>query len=248
MIKLQNVNVYLHSNHILKDISVTIDQGDFIIVVGHNGAGKSTLFNTLAGKLPIHSGSILFDNVNFSSLSRAYQAEFVAQLHQKPQQNCVGSMTVAQNLALSNLKGKNASLKSAMSFFPQESVVKLQELYPNAHHLLQNKMSNLSGGQQQIIAFIMATLHTPKLLLLDEPTAALDPQAATNMLVFAKKLIERNKLTTIMITHDPHIALALGNKIWVLQQGRIVREINKNVEKYLSPEDLIGTIDYAKLV
>ena len=108
-------------------------------------------------------------------------------------------------------------------------------------------MNSLSGGQRQLIAFVMSTLHIPQILLLDEPTAALDPQAATKLLQFASSFIKQHKVTTLMITHDPHIALSMGNKVWILEDGKITKQYNEADKKSLNPDKLIGQIDYATL-
>ncbi|MBA2306547.1 AAA family ATPase, partial [Candidatus Dependentiae bacterium] len=123
----------------------------------------------------------------------------------------------------------------------------LSSLIPTITQLLSTPMSSLSGGQRQLIAFFMTTFVSPQLLLLDEPTAALDPQAATKLLQFAQRYIQDNKITTVLITHDPELALALGTKIWVLDQGRIVKQFDRSQARELSAKDLIGSIDYQAL-
>ena len=247
MLKLENLSVVINGKEILKDISCTINTGDFIVIVGPNGAGKSTFFDVISGKRIATRGKIFLDSQDITHIDEQHRATLISRLFQNPQLNGIASMTVAQNLALSNYKGKTVSLNDGMSAFPHHLQKELDKLHLGSDKILNTKMKDLSGGQRQLLAFIMATLLPPRLFMLDEPTAALDPQAATKLLQFAIKFINEHKMTTLLITHDPELALTIGSKIWVLENGRISKQIDRKENMQVSASDLIGHIDYAQL-
>jgi putative tryptophan/tyrosine transport system ATP-binding protein len=248
MIQFNNVSVAIDGKQILNNISCTIQTGDFIVIVGPNGAGKSTFFDMISGKRIATHGSILLDGTDITHLSEQHRAPFISRLFQNPQLNCIASMTVAQNLALSNYKGCTVSFLNGMHKFPTHIQKELDTLNFGSSKLLNTPMKDLSGGQRQLIAFIMATITPPRLFMLDEPTAALDPQSATSLLQFAIKFINKHKMTTLLITHDPELALTIGKKIWILENGQITKQFNTSDHANLSANDLIGHIDYKKLL
>lgn len=247
MIKFENVFVTIDNKPILKNISCTIQTGDFIVIVGPNGAGKSTFFDMISGKRMATKGKIFLDNNDITQMNEQQRALFISRLFQNPQLNGIASMTIAQNLALSNYKGKTVSLSDGMKKFPSHLMQELEKLNLASEKILHTPMKDLSGGQRQLLAFIMATLTPPRLFMLDEPTAALDPQSATKLLQFAIKFINEHKMTTLLITHDPELALAIGKKIWILEDGNITKQFNTNDIHNLSASDLIGHIDYKQL-
>lgn len=248
MIKFENVSVTIDGKHILKNITCTINSGDFIVIVGPNGAGKSTFFDMISGKRIATSGRILLDDVDITHLDEQHRATLISRLFQNPQLNGVASMTVAQNLALSNYKGKTVSLLNGMKRFPAHLTAELDKLNLGSSKILNTPMKDLSGGQRQLLAFIMATILPPRLFMLDEPTAALDPQSATKLLQFAIKFINEHAMTTLLITHDPELALVIGKKIWVLENGQITKQFDTRDTLNLSASDLIGHIDYKNLM
>ncbi|HSC25021.1 MAG TPA: ATP-binding cassette domain-containing protein [Candidatus Babeliales bacterium] len=248
MIKFENVSVTINNKQILKNISCTINTGDFIVIVGPNGAGKSTFFDMISGKRIPTNGKILLDDTDITHLSEQHRATLISRLFQNPQLNGVASMTVAQNLALSNYKSKRVSLCNGMKKFPANLANELNKLNLGSEKILNTPMKDLSGGQRQLLAFIMATILPPRLFMLDEPTAALDPQSATNLLQFAVKFINEHSLTTLLITHDPELALAIGKKIWILENGQITKQFDTHDVIRLSAADLIGHIDYKNLM
>lgn len=248
MLDLKNINVTFGTNHVLKNLTCQVDPGDFIVIVGTNGAGKSTLFDTIAGKIRPTSGMIQIDGKDVTNLDEIQRATMVTRLFQNPHLNSVGSMTVAQNLAMAHYSRRSARLVDGMDSLTQEQLEKmLAPLHIDAKAILQKPMHALSGGQRQLIAFIMSTRHAPKILLLDEPTAALDPQAATKLLKLTMQFTKEHRITTMLITHDPHIALSIGNKIWILENGTITKHYGTEDKKNLQPEHLIGHIDYRAL-
>ncbi len=215
--------------------------------MGANGAGKTTFFDTIAGKTIPQKGTITLDGIDVTKLSEQERSGMVTRLFQNTQLNSVGSFTVAQNLAMALYSRRNARLVDGMQAMPRAQAENIVKGLGMDVAILNKQMNSLSGGQRQLIAFAMATLMIPKILLLDEPTAALDPQAATRLLKYAAHFIKQHKVTTLLITHDPHIALSLGNKIWVLEHGAITKHYGVQDKNTLNPDQLIGQIDYAQL-
>lgn len=247
MLQLKNIDVSFGINHILRNLSCEIEKGDFVIIVGGNGAGKSTFFDTIAGKNKPGSGTILLDGTDITQLDELQRSSMVTRIFQNTTLNSVGSFTVHQNLAMAHYSRRAARLVDGMELLSRKQAELLVNAVGMDALILDKCMNSLSGGQRQLIAFVMATQLIPKLLLLDEPTAALDPQAATTLLKYAGTFIKQHAITTVMITHDPHIALSMGNKIWVLENGSISRQFSGEERKNLNPDKLIGQIDYAQL-
>ena len=247
MLKLENINVWYGSNHILKDLNCTVHLHDFIVIVGANGAGKSTFFDLIAGNVKPTSGTITLDGQDITHTSELERAGLITRLFQNTRLNSVGSMTVAQNLAMAHYSRRRAGFKDGMHVMPHAQATALVEKIGMPESILNKTMQQLSGGQRQLIAFVMATQLIPQILLLDEPTAALDPQASTKLLSFASHFIKTHGITSLLITHDPYIALNMGNKIWVLENGTISKQFTADEKKNLNPDKLIGHIDYAML-
>lgn len=244
MLKLDHINVSFGQHHILKNMSCQIDTGDFIVIVGTNGAGKSTFFDTIAGKTQPTSGSITLNGQNITKYNEQQRSSMITRIFQETQLNSVGSLTVSQNLAFAHYTRRNARFIQGTSSCPKEKALQIITNIGLETSILDKPMNTLSGGQRQLIAFAMATQFVPKILLLDEPTAALDPQASTKLLSHATTFIKQHRLTTLLITHDPQIALSIGNKIWVLQDGKIIKSFNQADKTTLKPDELIGQIDY----
>ncbi len=247
MLKLKNINVSFGNNHILHNLSCDVKSGDFIVILGVNGAGKSTFFDTIAGKIKPKNGTITLDNTDITHLNEQQRASMITRIFQNTRLNSVGSLTVRQNLAIAHYSRRNARLVNGMQAMPNKRAEKLIVNLGMNPSILEKPMNALSGGQRQLIAFVMATQLTPKILLLDEPTAALDPQAATKLLNYAAQFIKQHHITTLLITHDPYLALNMGNKIWILENGTIPRQFSSKEKKNLNPDELIGHIDYAKI-
>ncbi len=247
MLKLNQINVWFGRNHVLKNLSCTVQEGDFVVILGTNGAGKSTFFDTIAGKVMPTSGSVILADKDITKQNEQERAAAVTRIFQSTRLNSVGSMTVAENLCMAHYSRRCANLSSGTATLTQEQLEHIVQDLGMDKAVLARRMNQLSGGQRQLIAFAMATQKIPHILLLDEPTAALDPQAATTLLSHAVKFIKQHKITTLLITHDPHIALSVGNKIWVLEHGMIARQYTQADKHTLNPEQLIGQIDYKKL-
>jgi len=247
MLELKNIQIWFGKKQVLKNISCKVQPGDFIVIVGANGAGKSTLFDTISGKTQPTEGRILLDGCEVTHLNESQRASFITRIFQNTGMNSVSSMTVAQNLSIAQYSRRSARFIDGMHALPRQEAERIISDLGMNPAVLDQKMQYLSGGQRQLIAFGMATQRTPKLLLLDEPTAALDPQAATTLLSHAIQFIKKHAVTTLLITHDPEIALSVGNKVWVVQNGALIKEFDKEEKKGLSPRELIGQIDYAHL-
>lgn len=247
MLKLTDINVWFGQNHILRDFSCEVDCGDFIVILGTNGAGKTTFFDSIAGKVIPTTGSIVLDNTDVTHVGEQQRASFITRIFQNTRLNSVGSFTVMQNLAIANYSRRYARLVDGMQGMSRESAERVVHAVGMHSSILDKPMNALSGGQRQLIAFAMATQQIPRVLLLDEPTAALDPQAATTLLTHAARFIKQHAVTTLLITHDPYIALNMGNKIWVLEHGKITKQYGAEEKKDLRPDQLIGHIDYAQI-
>lgn len=248
MLRFSSVSFSIRDKQIINNISFTINEGDFIVILGHNGAGKSTLFDLISGRKQPTSGSIFYKEKDITHLDDIDRASFMARLYQNPTDNVVSSMIVKQNLSLSLYKNRMSRFCFGDASYNGALAKEIGEIFPEFQTVLETKMDNLSGGQKQTIASFMATAYTPEILLLDEPTAALDPQSATRVLQFLNKQIQKKNITAFLITHDPYLAINLGNKIWVLERGMLVRQIDKKTAgEKIDPYHLIGSISYDQL-
>lgn len=247
MLKLQNINVSFGNRPVLRDLSCQVEAGDFIVILGVNGAGKTSFFDVIAGKNRNVGGAIFLDGLDVTSLSEKQRADKITRIFQSPRLNSVETMTVAQNFAIAHYCRRSARLVDGMTDMPRQKAELILQSLNMPFSLLDVTMQALSGGQRQLLAFAMSMQRIPKILLLDEPTAALDPQAATKLLLYAKTFIKQHKITTMMITHDPQIALSMGNKIWILEDGKISKQFSEQDKKNLHPDQLIGHINYQDL-
>lgn len=210
----------------LQDVNLELGEGDFVTIVGSNGAGKSTLLNIVAGVFPPSQGSLSLDGVEITGLPEHKRASFVARVFQDPLDGTAASMTVEENLALAMRRGAKRRLRRAInqsdrSLFKE----RLGRLGLGLETRLQEKVKLLSGGQRQALALLMATLKRPRLLLLDEPTAALDPKTGVKVLELTAEIVNDYHLTTLMVTHDLGQALQMGNRTVMMHEGSIVRDI-----------------------
>ena len=247
MLKLKKIDVRFGAHHVLRDLSCKVDEGDFVTIVGTNGAGKTTFFDTIAGRIRPQQGTVTLDEQDVTNLTEQQRAEMVTRIFQNTELNSVGSLTVAQNLAIARYSRRHVRLVDGMQSLPHSEAVARMQAIGLDEKILTKSMQELSGGQRQLISFVMATEYIPKILLLDEPTAALDPQAATRLLEHAAQFIKKHRVTTLLITHDPHIAITMGNKLWVLDRGVITKQYDAEQKRHLNPLELIGEIDYARL-
>ncbi len=210
----------------LNDVSLNLDKGDFVTIIGGNGTGKSTLLNIISGNYLIDKGRILLDNEDITFKPEYKRAYNIGRLFQDPLKGTAPNMTVEENLVLALGRGKKRGLKFGISNKERELFKeRLAELNLGLEDRLKSKVGLLSGGQRQAITLIMATLNTPKLLMLDEHTAALDPSTAEKVLSLTKKIVAKDNITTLMITHNIQSALECGNRTIMLEQGKIILDI-----------------------
>lgn len=224
----------------LNDVSLTLNEGDFVTVIGGNGAGKSTLLNVIAGVFDADKGSVIIDNKDVTRMSEYKRAQFVSRVFQDPMMGTASAMNIEDNLALASLRGKFRGLSWNVTKKDRE---RFRELVATLGLGLENRMSTkvdlLSGGQRQALTLLMATIVKPKLLLLDEHTAALDPKTANKVLDLTERITSQNNQTTIMITHNMRDALAYGNKLIMMHEGRIIFFAEGEAKTKLTVNDLL---------
>ncbi len=224
----------------LKNLSLNIEEGEFVTVIGSNGAGKSTLLNTIAGEFTPSSGQIFIDEEDVTKESTNLRAKHVARVFQDPVAGTCAHLTIAENLALALCRGKNRSLKSAVNRSSRDYFQSvLQPLNLNLENRLDTQMAMLSGGQRQAVSLLMATLSPLKILLLDEHTAALDPKTSRFVMDITEKIIKNKKLTALMVTHSLSSALKYGTRTIMLHEGKLIKDISGEERALLTPQDLM---------
>ena len=224
----------------LQDISLTLNEGDFVTVIGGNGAGKSTLLNMIAGVYPVDCGTILIDGKDVTRLSEHRRAGFIGRVFQDPRTGTAADMQIDENLAIAARRGLAKSLRPGVTRAERERYKELlRQLDLGLETRLTSKVGLLSGGQRQAVTLLMATLKKPKLLLLDEHTAALDPKTAKKVLELTRQIVERDGLTTIMITHNMKDAIAIGNRLIMMNEGKIIYDVSGDEKKALKTADLL---------
>ncbi len=230
----------------LKNISLTLEDGDFVTVIGGNGAGKSTLLNAVAGTYPVDEGSIVIDGVDVTKLPEYKRAKFIGRVFQDPMTGTAADMWIEENLSLAMHRGKKRGLGWSINASDRAEFKELlKDLDLGLENRLSAKMGLLSGGQRQTVTLLMATMQKPKLLLLDEHTAALDPKTADKVLSLTENIVEKNKLTTLMITHNMKDALRLGNRIIMMHDGNIIFDASGEEKKKLTVNDLLEKFSLA---
>ena len=245
MLELKNISKTffpgtVHEKTALDNLSLTLHEGDFVTVIGGNGAGKSTMLNAIAGTFSVDSGSILIDGKDVTRLPEFKRAALLGRVFQDPMMGTAPTMQIQENLALAARRGKHRGLKWGIT--PQEEqeyYQKLKDLDLGLEDRMKAKVGLLSGGQRQALTLLMATLVTPKLLLLDEHTAALDPATAEKVLALTKKIVAENHITCLMITHNIPSALSLGNRTIMMNNGRIVLELAGAERENMTTEQLL---------
>ena len=230
----------------LKDLSLTIDDGEFVTVIGGNGAGKSTMLNIVAGSIMVDSGEILIDGQDISKLPEYKRASFLGRVFQDPMMGTAPTMQIDENLAIAARRGQHRGLAWGINKHErQEYRELLKEFELGLEDRLSSKVGLLSGGQRQALTLLMATLKKPKLLLLDEHTAALDPKTANKVLELSEKIINEHQLTTLMITHNMRDAIKYGNRLIMMNDGEIVLDIKGEKKKQLTVEKLLNAFEKA---
>ena len=230
----------VNENHVLKGLDLTVEEGDFISVIGGNGAGKSTLMNILAGGLQVDQGDILLEGKSIKQTSVRKRAKDIARVFQDPKMGTASRLTIEENMAIAKKRGARRGLSWGVKEKDREEFkTALKELNIGLENRLKVDTQYLSGGQRQALTLVMAALVKPKLLLLDEHTAALDPKTSEMVMELTQKIVESHDLTTLMITHDMNHAIAYGNRLIMLYQGKIVVDVKADEKKNLTVEDLM---------
>ena len=224
----------------LNGVSFTLKDGDFCTVIGGNGAGKSTIMNAISGVWPVDSGAILIDGVDISGLHEHERAPFLGRVFQDPMVGTAADMQIDENMALAMRRGKRRTLKWGVTAAEREEFKEmLKTLDLGLEERLTAKVGLLSGGQRQALTLLMATMRKPKLLLLDEHTAALDPKTAAKVLETTDKIVNQHKLTTMMVTHNMRDAIRHGNRLIMMSEGRIVVDVSGEEKQKLTVEQLL---------
>ncbi|MBQ8849823.1 MAG: ABC transporter ATP-binding protein [Clostridia bacterium] len=230
----------------LSGFDLNIADGDFVTVIGGNGAGKSTLLNAIAGVWKPDFGTIEIDGVDVTNMPEHKRAKFLGRVFQDPMKGTAPDMEIAENLSIASKRGLKRSFRWGCSRKDRESYRELlSQLELGLENRLSTKVGLLSGGQRQAVTLLMATLRKPKILLLDEHTAALDPKTAAKVLEITNKLVCENHLTTLMITHNMHDAIAYGNRLIMMHEGRVVVDVSGEEKKKLTIEHLLGLFEEA---
>lgn len=251
MLDIQNIYKTFNPNTVnektaLNGVSLTLHDGDFVTVIGGNGAGKSTLLNAVAGTWFVDEGRIMIDGVDVTRIPEHKRAKYLGRVFQDPMMGTAATMEIQENLALAARRGKFRGLATGITAKEKLQYKELlAELDLGLENRLTSKVGLLSGGQRQAVTLLMASLQKPKILLLDEHTAALDPKTAAKVLETTEKIVNRDHLTTLMITHNMKDAIAHGNRLIMMNSGRIILDISGEEKKRLTVEDLLAKFSVA---
>lgn len=229
----------------LDGVSLHLDDGDFVTMIGGNGAGKSTLLNAIAGTWPIDDGKVIIDGVDITGLSDHLRAPWLGRVFQDPMMGTAATMQIIENLALAKRRGERRGLRPGVTKSEKEEYrALLATLGLGLEDRLTSKVGVLSGGQRQALTLLMATLKRPRLLLLDEHTAALDPRTAEKVLQLSDQIVRENNLMTMMVTHNMKDAIRFGNRLIMMNEGRIILDIKGEDKQKLTVRDLMD--EFAK--
>lgn len=231
----------------LRNVNLQVKQGDFITVIGSNGAGKSTLMNVISGGLIPDSGKVVIDGKDVTRLAEHQRAGLIGRVFQDPMAGTAPHMTIEENLAIALGRGKRRTLSFGVNNQKRELFrEQLKQLDQGLENRLKTKVGFLSGGQRQALSLLMATFTEPKILLLDEHTAALDPKRAQLIVDLTEKIVKQYKLTTIMVTHNMEQALNMGNRLLMLHDGGIILDIPDEKKRTMKPQDLLKAFEVAR--
>ena len=236
----------INEKRALDGLSLHLKPGDFVTVIGGNGAGKSTMLNAVAGVWPVDDGRIILDGVDVTAMPEYRRAQYIGRVFQDPMMGTAANMQIEENLALAARRGKRRTLRWGVTKAEREEYhEKLKSFGLGLEDRMTAKVGLLSGGQRQALTLLMAALRTPKLLLLDEHTAALDPKTAAKVLELTEKIVDEQKLTAMMVTHNMKDAIAMGNRLIMMNAGRIVVDVRGEEKKKLTREDLMQLFEKA---
>jgi len=251
VLTIQNLHITFHpgtpvENHALRGVSLSLNAGDFVTVIGGNGAGKSTLLSAIAGTFPPGAGSVVIDGIDVTHLPEHKRAIYLGRVFQDPMRGTVANMNIEENLALAYRRGARRGIRW---YITSKERALYREVLATLELGLENRMADkaglLSGGQRQALTLIMATLKEPKLLLLDEHTAALDPKTAPKVLEIGDRIIAKHSLTTMMITHNMRDAIRYGNRLIMMGAGNVILDIAGEEKQKLTVDGLIAKFSQA---
>ena len=251
MLEIKNVHKPFNTGTInekkaLNGVNLHLDPGDFVTIIGGNGAGKSTTLNMVAGVYPIDQGTIILDGKDISGLPEYKRAYMLGRVFQDPMMGTAAGMQIEENMAMANRRGKKRGLSWGITKKEKEMFKeKLQMLDLGLEDRMTSKVGLLSGGQRQALTLLMATLKKPSLLLLDEHTAALDPKTAKKVLDITEKIVARDNLTTMMVTHNMKDAINIGNRLIMMSDGKIIYDVKGEEKKKLKVADLLQKFEEA---
>ena len=251
MLELKNIDKVFNPGTInekqaIRNLSFTLNEGDFVTVIGGNGAGKSTMLNLIAGVHSADAGRILLDRQDITRLPEYRRAKLLGRVFQDPMMGTAGNMGIEENLAMAYRRGKTRTLRWGISNEERELYrEKLKMLELGLENRLTSKVRLLSGGQRQALTLLMATLQSPRLLLLDEHTAALDPKTAQKVLTLTEKIVCENGLSTLMVTHNMKDAIRYGNRLVMMHEGNIIYDVSGETKKHLKVGDLLAKFESA---
>ncbi len=246
MLRLENVSVTFHEGtqlekKAIENVSVTVHKGDFVTLLGSNGAGKSTLFNVIAGKIPVSEGKVFIENEDVTHQKEHIRARNIGRLFQDPSMGTASQLSVEENLSLAYGRRQRGAFSMSITKKERELFAdQLKQLDMGLEDRMKTPIGLLSGGQRQAVALMMAVLNPPKVLLLDEHTAALDPNSAKKILAITNDLIEKKNITALMITHNMKDALDNGNRLFIMNDGKITKDFSYEQKIKLQAADLLN--------
>lgn len=249
MLELKNIHKTFNKGTInekiaLNGVNLQLNQGDYVTIIGGNGAGKSTTLNAIAGVWPIHQGQVIIDGKDITDLPEHKRAKYLGRVFQDPMVGTAATMGIDENMAIAARRGKARGLGWGLSKKEREEFrEKLRLLNLGLEDRITSKMGLLSGGQRQAVTLMMAALQQPKLLLLDEHTAALDPKTAEKVLDISDKIIEENGLTAMMVTHNMKDAILHGNRLIMMHEGKVIYDVSGEEKKNLQVADLLAKFE-----
>ena len=249
MLEIQNIHKTFNPGTInekvaLNEVNLNLNPGDFVTIIGGNGAGKSTTLNAIAGVWPVDEGKIIVDGVDITKLSEHKRALYLGRVFQDPMTGTAATMSIEENMAIAARRGERRGLGWGITKKERERYKEaLKELDLGLEDRLSSKVGLLSGGQRQAITLLMASLKKPKLLLLDEHTAALDPKTAAKVLAISDKIIQEHQLTAMMVTHNMKDAIAHGNRLIMMHEGKIIYDVSGEEKKNLKVADLLAKFE-----
>ena len=249
MLEIQNIHKTFNPGTInekvaLNGVNLNLNPGDFVTIIGGNGAGKSTTLNAIAGVWSVDEGKIIIDGVDITKLSEHKRALYLGRVFQDPMTGTAATMSIEENMAIAARRGERRGLGWGITKKERERYKEaLKELDLGLEDRLSSKVGLLSGGQRQAITLLMASLKKPKLLLLDEHTAALDPKTAAKVLAISDKIIQEHQLTAMMVTHNMQDAIAHGNRLIMMHEGKIIYDVSGEEKKNLKVADLLAKFE-----